>query len=386
MLKNIKSKKYITKLLFLYIDEERKLRLVKYNKSLQKNINISIINYKHYSGRYIIYITNNYGKEYDGYNNDLLFEGEYLNGKRNGKGKEYDYDGRLIFKGEYLNGKRHGKGKEYGLEGKVSFDGEYLNGKKNGKGKRYDIVDGELYFKGEYLNDKEWIGTGYKDNGHISYKLKNSKNGSGTGVEYYHNGKKLFEGEYLNGKRNGKGIEYYNNGEKLFEGEYLNDLKWNGTGYDSLKFKRYELKNGKGLVKEYNKYADYLEFEGEYLYGPKNGRGKVFDHGILIFEGEYLNGKKNGKGKEHLFDRLFFEGEYLNDKKHGKGKEYYKNILLFEGNYLYNHRIEGKFYINGKLEYEGEYLYDKKWNGKGYDENCNIIYELINGNGKVKEY
>ena len=28
----------------------------------------------------------------------------------------------------------------------------------------------------------------------------------------------------------------------------------------------------------------------------------------------------------------------------------------------------------------------KKWNGKGYDENSNIIYELINGNGKVKEY
>ena len=137
MLKNIKSK-YITKLLFLYIDEERKLRLVKYNKSLQKNINISIINYKHYSGRYIIYITNNYGKEYDGYNNDLLFEGEYLNGKRNGKGKEYDYDGKLRFKGEYLNGKRHGKGKEYSLEGKVSFDGEYLNGKKMEKEK--DIV------------------------------------------------------------------------------------------------------------------------------------------------------------------------------------------------------------------------------------------------------
>ena len=38
------------------------------------------------------------------------------------------------------------------------------------------------------------------------------------------------------------------------------------------------------------------------------------------------------------------------------------------------------------MEYEGEYLYDKKWNGKGYDENGNIIYELINGNGKVKEY
>ncbi len=36
----------------------------------------------------------------------LEYEGEYSNGKRNGKGKEYDYSGKLIFEGEYLNGKR----------------------------------------------------------------------------------------------------------------------------------------------------------------------------------------------------------------------------------------------------------------------------------------
>ena len=34
----------------------------------------------------------------------LIFEGEYLNGKRNGKGKEYNKEGKLIFEGEYLNG------------------------------------------------------------------------------------------------------------------------------------------------------------------------------------------------------------------------------------------------------------------------------------------
>ena len=38
------------------------------------------------------------------------------------------------------------------------------------------------------------------------------------------------------------------------------------------------------------------------------------------------------------------------------------------------------------MEYEGEFRKKRKWNGKGYDENGNIIYELINGNGKVKEY
>ena len=36
----------------------------------------------------------------------LEFEGEYLNGKKNGKGKEYNNIGEIIFEGEYLNGER----------------------------------------------------------------------------------------------------------------------------------------------------------------------------------------------------------------------------------------------------------------------------------------
>ena len=36
----------------------------------------------------------------------LDFEGEFKNGERNGKGKEYDDKGKLIFEGEYFNGKK----------------------------------------------------------------------------------------------------------------------------------------------------------------------------------------------------------------------------------------------------------------------------------------
>ena len=69
-------------------------------------MNFKLINYKFYSGKYIIYETNNRGKEYDGHSDNILFEGEYLRGERNGKGKEYDYNGKLKFEGEYLNGER----------------------------------------------------------------------------------------------------------------------------------------------------------------------------------------------------------------------------------------------------------------------------------------
>ena len=82
------------------------LEMVRFNKTLQKKLNINLINYRIFSGKYIIYESNGIVKEYDSYNDKLIFEGEYLNGKRNGKGKEYNKKGKLIFEGEYLNGEK----------------------------------------------------------------------------------------------------------------------------------------------------------------------------------------------------------------------------------------------------------------------------------------
>ena len=110
---------YNLKLIFSYIDEEHKLILIKENKYLQTKININIINYKLFKGIYIIFESNIKGKEYNGYKEQLVFEGEYLNRKRSGKGKEYYLSGKLKFEGEYLNGKRNGKGKEYWPDGKL---------------------------------------------------------------------------------------------------------------------------------------------------------------------------------------------------------------------------------------------------------------------------
>ena len=73
----------------------------KYNKSIQKKIDINLINYKIFRGAYIIFEKDNKVKECKGYNDSLIFEGEYLNGEMNGKGKEYNM-GYLIFEGEYL--------------------------------------------------------------------------------------------------------------------------------------------------------------------------------------------------------------------------------------------------------------------------------------------
>ena len=47
------------------------------------------------------------------------------------KGKEYDENGRLIFEGEYLDGKKwNGKSKEFDKNGLIIFEGEYSKGKR----------------------------------------------------------------------------------------------------------------------------------------------------------------------------------------------------------------------------------------------------------------
>ena len=480
MLKKIKGS-FFLKILFSYVNLKQKFEILKHNKSLQNAININNRHYQLFSGRYIIYEENGEVKEYEGNTDDLVFEGEYLNGKRNGKGKEYK-DEKLIFEGEYLNGKRNGKGKEYVDDyiGKFIFEGEYLNGNRNGKWKSYDY-NGNLIFESEYKNNKrngnfklyadgkltidyEYLdneivkGKKYDLNGHLRDEIK--ENGF---RKDFTGGKLEFEGEYLNGKKNGKGKQYfyYDKGEFLLESKYIN-------GEINGRVKVYK-KNGKmWLEGDYFKMKQFLYYdkgaiilEAEYLNGKENGKVKaLYNRDKIMFEGNYLNGKpwniktydengdllynlENGKGKVRVIAKnsgnelIFCDLEMLNGVAHGKGKEYniygqlesekeylygklcgkflfYENNKLiqitdiestigtqvngyakrfdengnlkYEGEVFNNIRIKGKQYVKGKLEYEGEYSFGKKWNGKGYNENGNIIYELKNGNGKVKEY
>ena len=106
----------------------------------------------------------------------MEYEGEYLNNEKwngktydlngkiiyeikngNGRKKEYDEYGRIMFEGEYLNGRKNGKGKEYNIHGYLIFEGEYLNGKRDGKGKIYNgyTDDYDSYIEAEYINGEK---------------------------------------------------------------------------------------------------------------------------------------------------------------------------------------------------------------------------------------
>jgi len=151
-IRDIKSY-FIVKNIFSFLPQKQILNMIMHNKFFQNLFSVNIKNYIKVSGKYRIIGKNGKGKVYLIKSKQLIFEGEYLNRKKDGKGKEYHNNGELKFEGEYLNGKRNGKGKEYNYNGKLIFEGEHLNGKRNGEGKENYFND-ELMFEGEYLSGK----------------------------------------------------------------------------------------------------------------------------------------------------------------------------------------------------------------------------------------
>ena len=125
---NIKSN-YILKNLFQMLIKRRYLDLINYNKALQNSLKIDINDYKNTGKKIKIGKRNGFGKVYKLDKKILLFEGEYLNGRKNGKGKEYFSNSKIKFEGEYLNGiKWNGKG--YNKNGIINFEIKNGNGKK----------------------------------------------------------------------------------------------------------------------------------------------------------------------------------------------------------------------------------------------------------------
>ena len=381
--------------------------------------------------------------------------------QKNGKGKEKDDKGKVHFDGQYLNDKEiegtkyglhdkivihsrkiKGEGKEYDSYGFLEYEGEYLNYERNGKGKEY-YFPGILKFEGEFVNGKEWTGKGYLYSIKTPIFAYELYDGKGF-IKDYDNYTQLliYEGEILNGERNGKAKEYNRESSErlIYEGEFLNG-KRNGKGKEFYDYPKNE--------------KPRLKFEGEYFNGERNGKGIRYDYeGEILFEGIYLNGEKwTGKGKEYYTDHddeddtdenpfknmifnvgkkkkkkselgfflgdlgnknltritlnnfglpqakkvLKFEGEYLNGLRHGKGKEYNKDKqLIYEGDYLYGKWDgQGKQYYSSylgkeQLLYEGEFK-DGQWDGVGKQYKTGITpggieKEGIFEKGKFIEY
>jgi hypothetical protein len=78
------------------------------------------------------------------------YTGEWINGKRTGRGAEEFSDGKSYI-GQFKNGEKHGKGLAY-LPNGITYTGEWKEGKRHGQGKM--SLPGDSGYEGAWREDK----------------------------------------------------------------------------------------------------------------------------------------------------------------------------------------------------------------------------------------
>ena len=294
-------------------------------------------------------------------------------------------------------GQPHGFGKILNADSSV-YEGQFIHGVKNGKGKSWDS-NGKLSGEGIWENDQIIEGFGsikYSDGCYYQGELKSGIR-HGKGINNWPDGAK-YEGDWIDNERNGFGDQLYAEGTK-YKGGFKNGCRDGKGRYELTDGNYYDgewksnKKNGKGIYT----WTDGQCYNGEWLDDKITGKGNNTWPNGNHFEGDWKNGNMDGFGILINTDGSRYEGEWKDAKKHGKGIFLYANGDKYEGEFNENIRDGiGTLVEKNGNRYEGEWKGDKKdGNGTYFTENWKTTKGLFidghfrkgeilyNGNGDV---
>jgi hypothetical protein len=257
-------------------------------------------------------------------------KGEFKSGALHGKGLLHTPEGQ-IYEGEFKKGKFHGHGASSYPNGE-KYSGEWKDNEKHGYGRRV-TADGTKYV-GEWRDGKR----------------------HGEGTLSLLDGEK-YEGGFIQDKKHGQGTVTYSEGEK-FEGEWNHGMVLGEVTYI--------LENGS-------------KYKGERKNGIFHGNGKRTLPDGDVYEGAFKDGKSHGLGTYTSSDGTLYTGRWKNGKFHGQGALYSKNSN-YKGEWKDGKRNgEGsETFPNGGF-FKGKFKQDKPWKGKQYDNNSELIGEIVAG-------
>ena len=104
----------------------------------------------------------------------------------------------------------------------------------------------------------------------------------------------FYDGEWIDGKRNGKGLYQYVNGDK-YVGEFK-DGRWHGFGILTLAPRQI---NGETIIGR--------RYEGYWKHGKKHGRGLFIIGNGNSYDGEFKFDKFHGQGTMRYLFFIFFK-------------------------------------------------------------------------------
>ena len=243
--------------------------------------------------------------------NNLIYEGEIKDGKRNGIGVEYSsITGLKKYEGEFKDGYYDGEGTMYNdtsISQNMIYKAFFKKGVVLSKIENYGYnSDGDLYIQESFTfcADKQHsIGKQFFENEKVSRET-NYRNGIKEGKEilYHRNNNKSAETNYKNGKKEGKEILYHQNSKVSCECNYRNDKregKYTRFAPNGEISSEHNYVNGKqvGIQKNYNGYQtkgkkSWLQLEWETKDGENHGYYRQLDEGgKVISEQNYLDGE-----------------------------------------------------------------------------------------------
>ncbi len=193
-------------------------------------------------------------------------------------------------------------------------------------------------------------------------------NKQGAWTKLYANGKKQYEGSFIDNKPTGKWKHYHPNGVIMAEIEYTNEGA-NTKLYDN---------QGK------------LMGSGLYIDGIKWGEWKLFKDNVLVAIENYKNNLKNGKSIQ-LYDtgEVFLEINYIDDVENGVYRSFNKNGSVSFECLMKDGERNGycqSFFSNGNTEFRGLYkngIREGKWEYFKEEDNSLDYFYIYNG-GLIK--
>ncbi len=236
-----------------------------------------------------------------------------------GRARVVDTSGMLIYEGDMVDGKITGEGKQYNYYGELVYEGSFEDSQYSGQGKLYN--SGVMIYEGAFS--------------------KNMYEGQGS--LYNQQGQLIYSGNFSLGQRSGKGIEYNpNTGLKAYYGDFANDLK-EGTGLAYDTDGKTVIYEGSFSAGEYSGSGSLyentvLKYQGDFAKNLFNGQGTLYNTSTkkILYQGEFVDGLYEGEGTlyDEITSKVVYKGEFLKGYKDGEGIAYDKlGTQVFSGSF-----------------------------------------------------
>mmetsp|Transcript_71714 Transcript_71714/g.226586 ORF Transcript_71714/g.226586 Transcript_71714/m.226586 type:complete len:678 (-) Transcript_71714:106-2139(-) len=228
-----------------------------------------------------------------------VYTGDLQFGRLHGVGS-YEWCDGIKYEGQFVNNMIEGEGTWTWPAG-GTYTGQVTGGKRHGHGK-LSFADSGAFYEGEWVNGVR------QGKGILEYSPGVFYDGEwqddmmqGHGTFTYANGN-TYKGEWKGDKKSGRGVMHWRTTNEMYDGDWKNG-EMHGSGehvwLQAIEGVQFLMKNS---------------YEGEFKHGKRDGKGTFTYATGACYIGDWANNIKEGTGTFTYEDGTVFNGKFANDK------------------------------------------------------------------------